>query len=110
MKRLFLLLVMLASFAGHAFSQTSPEPKLLFASKVNELEAGLSRNKPQIAAEAYADLAVAMQQRLVALRSADPTRAANAEKVYNTVKQQANNMQQNRQSLVQSLRSFMDFY
>lgn len=110
MKRILLFIALLASFAGRTVAQTAAESKLSFASKVNELEASLSRNRPQLAADAYADLATAMQQRLVALRSTNPARAADAEKVYNTVKQQAGNMQQNRETLVGTLRSFMNFY
>lgn len=110
MKRL-LFVALIAAFAGRAAAQTAaPEPKLVFASKINELEAGLSRNRPQLAAESYADLAAAMQQRIVALQSADPAQATKAQQVYNDAKQQSQNLQKNRQPLINSLRSFLAFY
>ncbi len=111
MKRILLSLALLAAVTVTAFAQNAnADTKLQFASKINELEAGLGRNRPQMAAEAYADLAGAMQQRLVALRSSDPARAAKAEKVYSEVKQQSANMQGNRAAIVTSLRSFLEFY
>ena len=110
MKRIFLAFLLLTGVSNSVLAQSAPQPKLVFASKVNELDAALSRNRPELAAQAYADLAASMQQRIVALRSTDVTKANQAQKLYNDIKQHSDNIQQARTVIITSLRSFQELY
>jgi uncharacterized membrane protein YgcG len=110
MKRIFLAFLLLTGVSNSVLAQSAPAPKLMFASRVNELDAALSRNRPELAAQAYADLASSMQQRIVALRSTDVTKANQAQKLYTDIKQQSADMQRSRTVLITSLRSFLELY
>lgn len=86
--------------AQQAASQV--EPKLLFASHVNEVDAYLSRTRTEEAQRAFNELA-GMMQKFIA-----ESKNAKASTLYTEVKILSADMAKNRAELVSKLREFME--
>lgn len=110
MKRLLFLVLLLT--AGLTAAHTSvraqqaaapqAEPKVLFASHINEVDAHLSRSRPEEARKAFNELA-GMMQKFIA-----ESKNAKASTLYTETKILSADMAKNRAELVAKLREFME--
>ncbi len=107
MKR-FLLVALLLT-AGFATVTTSViaqqaaqvEPKLLFSSRIGEVDAHLSRTRPEEAQRVFQDLAAMMQQFIAESKN------TKASTLYTETKMLSVDMAKNRTELVAKLREFL---
>ena len=108
--------------SARAHTTQTEDPKLMLVSKINELEAALSRDRKDLAQPLFQEVSALIQQRL-ALRSAELQQAAasdkaaldqqlqEGQKIYQEAKMLSPKMgQDNGQAIVAVLRRFIAVY
>jgi hypothetical protein len=107
MKRfLFIALLLTAGLASVAPARAQQaaqvEPKLMFASRINEVDATLSRARMEDAQRVFQELAAMMQKHIAESKN------AKASTLYAETKMLSADMTKNRAELVAKLREFLD--
>jgi hypothetical protein len=108
--------------SAQSHTTQSEDPRLMLVSKINELEAALSRDRKDLAQPLFQEVSAIMQQRL-AIRSAELQQAAasdkaaleqqlqEGQKIYQEAKIMSPNMaQDNGQAMIALLRRFIAVY
>lgn len=122
MKRLLLACCILAltgtAASAQTAKQTAPvqestaaiEPKLLFSSKINELDAFLTRGVTSEAQKAFQDLLSMMTNRMKENKDQKSAVAKQQQELYTAAKQLSGDLQKNHKPLVESMHKFLQSY
>lgn len=86
------------------------DPKLLFSSKINELDAFLTRGNQAQAQTAAQDLMIMMSNRMAQNKDQQSATAKQQSKLYGEAKQMSADINANHKKLVETLHSFLQTY
>lgn len=122
MKRILLACSFLALSGTMASAQTAKqtttatsaeaavEPRLMFSSRINELDAFITRKRPADAQKATQDLLVMMTNRMNQNQDQKSALAVEQKKLYTSAKVLSADPTKNHQALIETLHQFLEKY